>query len=202
MSRNNLFAITLLTALFAFGAAADAQGLAARTQPNRDGLTLMGGVWAPGNNNWNGWFRGEADIHLRRLTRADLYLQLPFMLSHRAYGPAGNRWSWTGIALLPGVRGEWTLLNRKGDLALFLEGGAGIVFYSYGYDCGPGVTCTTNNGTSDIFFAARTGAGISYTAPFGLIVSAQPFGFGFAFGNGWNSGAYYDGSFMLGYRWD
>ena len=34
-----------------------------------------------------------------------------------------------------------------------LEGGAGIVFYSYGYDCGPGVTCTTNNGTSDIFFA-------------------------------------------------
>lgn len=201
MSRNNLFAITLLTALFAFGAAADAQGLAARTQPNRDGLTLMGGAWFPGNANSYAWFRGEADIHLRRFTRGDLYLQLPFMLTHRSYNlGGGNRYGFTGLALVPGVRGEWTLLNRKGDLALFLEGGAGLVFYGWGNDCAPGVAC--GNSGSDVFGLVRSGAGIAYTAPFGLIVNVQPFGFGWAIGNGYNDGGYWDASFTLGYRWE
>ncbi len=201
MFRSALLLATVLTALCGWSSSADAQGLAARTQPNRDGLTLMGGGWFPGNRDTNGWFRAEVDIHLRRMTRADLYLQIPMMISHRSYGAAGNRFGWTGVALVPGVRGEWTLLNRKGDLALFLEGGAGIVFYSWNYDdCAGAGTCGVYD--NDLFGLVRTGAGLSYTAPFGLIVSAQPFGFGWAIGDGYNDGAYWDTTLMLGYRWE
>lgn len=202
MSRKALFVATLLASLFVLDASVEAQGLAARTQPSRDGLYLQGGAWWNAHADGRPWFRAEVGLHLKRLTRADLYLQIPVMISSRHWPDgAGGRWGWFGMAVAPGVRGEWTLLNRKGDLAVFLEGGGGIMFYSWDYGTCGGVGCGNYYGSSDVFGILRTGAGVVYTAPFGLMVSFQPAGFGFALGSGYNQGAFYDGHFMVGYRW-
>lgn len=198
MSRNSLFVVTLLAALFAVDAGADAQGRAARTQPTRDGLFLQGGLWFPGNADAHPWFRAEVGLHLARLTRADLYLQIPAMISGDSYAYAGGSYGWFGFAVTPGVRGEWTFFNRKGDLAAFLEGGAGIMLYSW-RDCDISGFCPGSD--TMMFGLLRSGAGVTYTAPFGLMVSVQPVGFGWAIGDDWYDGGFYDGYLMVGYRW-
>lgn len=203
--------VTALVALLSFPALdASAQGRAARTTPSRDGLFLQGGGWFHGGGAYGRpWFRAEAGIHLRRLSRSDLYLQIPAMITSASYGFAGYENSFLGFALVPGVRGEWTLLNTKGDLAVFLEGGAGIQMYRWrwGNTSGPADRDTWVHGI------LRTGAGVVYTAPFGLMVTAQVAGFGFAIGGGRRcvdgvcvdanyNGAFYDGALMIGYRWE
>ena len=81
---------------------------------------------------------------------------------------------------------------------LTLEGGLGIYMYAwnYGAGCGGGPGC---NGHSDIWLISRVAAGVTYTAPFGLMVSLTPFGGGGVWGSG--GSGYYDGSLLIGYRW-
>lgn len=194
MSRSIILFLALFTIFSAASSGASAQGLAARTVPNRDGLYLQGGAWFVGNADSRPWFRAEVGIHLARLTRADLYLQIPVMITHRGY----NGYGYTGFAVVPGVKGEWTLFNRKGDLSVTLEGGLGLFMWAWSgrAGCGAGVAC---DGYSDIWLISRVAAGVTYTAPFGLMVSFTPFGGGGIFGNG--GGGYYDGSLLIGYRW-
>lgn len=194
MTRNIAFSMAFIAALVFWAPNAEAQGRAARTQPTRDGLYLQGGGWFVGNRGGRPWFRAEVGIHLARLTRADLYLQIPVMITGSHYDGPGYRYGYFGMAIVPGVRGEWTMLNRKGDLAIFLEGGGGILFRSWSSNNSTGPA-----GHTDTYGLLRTGVGVTYTAPFGLMASVQPFGFGWVLGE--DRGAFWDASLMLGYRW-
>jgi hypothetical protein len=209
MSRNALYFLALFTLFSAIGSeasTASAQGRAARTLPTRSGLFLEGGAWFTGDGGYYGgnrpWFRAEAGIHLTRLARSDLYLQLPLMLTRAG----GGYYHYFGLAVVPGVRAEWTMMNNHGDLAVYLEGGGGIIMRSWGYDdsfCGGAGDPACDNATY-ITGLVRAGVGATYTFPFGLMFSVQPFGFGLVFGDdgayGGNVG-YYDASMMIGYRW-
>lgn len=194
---------------------ASAQGRAASTTPNRDGLTLQAGAWAQGGNYFGrAWFRGEVGIPIRRLDRSNLYVIVPLMFTHQSYytGLGRDDVSWTGFSVQGGVRGEWTMLNRKGDFGLFLEGTAGPVLLNWSWD----YRNSGGNRYSDTWFHVmfRAGAGVYYTAPFGLIVTAQVAGFGFGIGGGnvcdpsgacrggTHQGGFYDGALMIGYRWE
>ena len=216
MRTRQLASVLVLAFATLLASEASAQGRAARTTPNRDGMFLQGGGWFTEGGYYNRpWFRAEVGLHLRRLRRADLYLQIPAMITHDRWDYPGSTdsYSWLGLVLAPGVRGEWTLYNGKGDVAVFLEGGAGLQMFSWNWDfrdSGGGQTSETW-----IYGILRTGAGAVYTAPFGLMITAQVAGFAFNIGGshghcgsgvcysyGGSRGGYYDASLMIGYRWE
>lgn len=196
-TRSHFLVPAAALALSLLPAAADAQGRAASTTPSRDGFYIMGGFWGTVSEGRGNWLRVEPGIHLRRLTRADLYLNIPVGLTADDF-PGG---SYFGLMVTPGVRGDFMMLNRKGDLSLFLEGGGGLVLVSWDYDD------RDLDGDSWIGFVARTGFGVSYTAPFGLKVSLQVVGMNFLIGGDGRGGYgnddfWYENAFMLGYQWE
>lgn len=164
------------------------------------------GLWiGAGSNIWvhNGGIGGirlDVGVPLMDIALGRLALTLPVVFAPDRYTGfvSGNDIKWFLIQIAPTVRWEWPVLERWGSLIVWADAGGGVMIDRFVQEGGGGIPPIED---TQYFGVIRFAGGASFTFPFGLYLTFQPFGVMGTMGNNAGEG-FYENSFTVGYRFD